>query len=68
VSEGLADVLGAEPPAAIAALPEADQRALVAVIEAALTRQSADLAESFSRTLRHIPFPLRGVVRKVLVG
>jgi hypothetical protein len=68
LSEDLAAVLGSAPPAAVAALPDADRRALVAVIEAALERQSADLAESFHRTLRHIPFPLRGVVKKVLIG
>lgn len=68
MSKELADVLGDEPPVAIAALPEADRHALVAVIEAARERQAADLAESFTRTLRHIPFPLRGVVKKVLIG
>jgi hypothetical protein len=68
LSRELAEVLGADPPAAVAALPEADRQALVAVIDAARARQSADLAESFTRTLRHIPFPLRGVVKKVLLG
>ena len=64
----LADLLGGEPPAGIAALPAADREQLAAVIEAARTKQGRDLAASFDATLKHIPFPLRGVVKKVLMG
>ena len=64
----LADVLGADPPPALAALSELDQQRLAEVITAARARQAADLAASFEATLRHVPFPLRGVVRRVLLG
>ncbi|MGH8860775.1 MAG: hypothetical protein ACRDVG_05995 [Jatrophihabitantaceae bacterium] len=64
----LEELLGAAPPAGVAALPEADRASLVALIRAARRRQSEDLAAAFDATLRHIPFPLRGVVKKVLVG
>lgn len=68
MTDRLAELLGAEPPAEIGALPPADREALVAVIEAAIARQRADLAASFHATLKHVPFPLRGVVKRVLVG
>jgi hypothetical protein len=66
--DGLAQVLGADPPAGVAALSDADRRALAAVITSARQKQSEDLAASFDATLKHIPFPLRGVVKKVLIG
>jgi hypothetical protein len=52
----------------VSALPDADRDALADVIERALARQRRELAASFDATLRHVPFPLRGVVRKVLLG
>ena len=52
----------------VAALPDADRRALAEVITSARQKQSDDLAASFDATLKHIPFPLRGVVKKVLIG
>jgi hypothetical protein len=58
---------GPEPPG-VSALPDADRDALADVIERALARQRRELAASFDATLRHVPFPLRGVVRKVLLG
>lgn len=64
----LTELLGAVPPPGVAALPESARGALAAVISSALERQGHDLAASFDATLRHIPFPLRGVVRRVLVG
>jgi hypothetical protein len=67
-AQRLAEVLGGVPPESVTALPEADRAALVEVIEAALARQADDLAASFDTTLRHVPFPLRAVVRKVLIG
>lgn len=65
---GLAELLGAEPPSGVAALPAADQQALIEVIEAAKRQQRNDLAASFTATLKHVPFPLRGVIKKVLLG
>lgn len=67
-SDDLTTHLGAAPPPGVAALAAADRQALADVIAGARRTQSADLAASFEATLRHIPFPLRGVVKKVLLG
>ncbi len=64
----LRQVLGSAPPDSVAALPAEYQAELVEVIEAALRRQSEDLAASFDTTMRHVPVPLRAVVRRVLLG
>lgn len=66
--EALATLLGGEPPAGIAALPAEDRAELAQVIAAARRKQADDLAASFRLTLRHVPFPLRGVVKRVLLG
>ena len=62
----LTQLLGAEPPAGIAALPASDRAELADVIAAARRKQGEDLAASFEATLKHIPFPLRLVVKKLL--
>lgn len=68
MADSLEQLLGAAPPAGVAALPDADRARLVTVIRAARHKQAADLEASFHATLKHIPFPLRGVVKKVLLG
>jgi hypothetical protein len=68
MADSLEQLLGAEPPAGVAALPAADRERLVAVIRTARRRQAADLEASFHATLKHIPFPLRAVVKKALLG
>jgi hypothetical protein len=64
----LSDLLGAAPPAGIANLPAQAQDDLAEVITAALASQSEHLRAAFHTTLRHVPFPLRAVVKRVLVG
>ena len=66
--KSLAELLGEEPPASIAALSEADRGALAAVIAEARRKQAGDLQDAFGEALRHVPFPVRGIVRKVLLG
>jgi len=61
-------VLGGAPPAGVAALPEAARAQLADLIEEARARQARTLEESFDATLRHVPFPARAIVRKVLLG
>ena len=68
MAESLEQLLGAAPPPGVADLPAADQDRLVEVIRAARRKQAADLEASFHATLKHIPFPLRGVVKKALLG
>ena len=67
-SQFLEQLLGATPPRGVDALPEPDRTRLVDVIRDARRRQAADLEASFHATLKHIPFPLRGIVKKALVG
>lgn len=68
MADSLEEIVGTPPPPGIAALPAADQAQLAAVIGSARRRQARDLEASFHATLKHIPFPLRGVIKKVLVG
>ena len=64
----LRDFLGAEVPEGISALPDAARDALTAVILDARARQARGLQEALGAALKHVPLPLRGIVRKVLVG
>lgn len=67
-AKDLADLLGAAPPASIAALPASARDDLAGVVADARRSQAAGLQEAFQEALRHVPFPVRGVVRKVLLG
>jgi hypothetical protein len=67
MADSLEQVLRAPLPPGIAALPEADRAQLAAVVAAARRRQTEDLAASFHATLKHVPFPLRAVIKKVLM-
>jgi hypothetical protein len=64
----LADLLGAAPPAGIAALAAADQQRLAELISAAREKQARDLEAAFAATLKHVPFPVRGLAKKMLLG
>jgi hypothetical protein len=68
MAESLEQLLGDPPPAGVAELSDDDRAELVAVITAARRKQAQDLEASFHATLKHIPFPLRGVVKRVLLG
>jgi hypothetical protein len=67
-TDGLRELLGSAPPDGVAALPDADRQELSEVIASALRRQDEQLAASFEATLRHVPLPLRPLVRRVLLG
>ena len=64
----LVQLLGGEPPAGITALGSVDQQRLVEIVSAARKKQSRDLAASFEAALKHVPFPVRGLVKKTLLG
>ena len=64
----LLELLGTEPPASIVALSDSDQARLVGVISGARKKQTRELAESFEAALKHVPFPVRGLVKKTLLG
>jgi hypothetical protein len=64
--ETLRDLLGAEPPAAVLALDATTRADLAEVITDARRDQARSFAEAFEATLQHVPFPVRGVVKRVL--
>lgn len=61
-------LLGDEPPPAVAGLDDAARTALADLVEDSRRRQAASLEQAFSASLKHVPFPVRGIVRKVLLG
>jgi hypothetical protein len=66
--EQLHQLLGEQPPPGVAALPAEDQARLAGLIAAAREKQRADLEAAFAATVRHVPFPVRGLARKMLLG
>jgi hypothetical protein len=64
--EALRELLGAEPPGAVLALDAVTRADLAEVIADARRHQARSLAEAFEATLKHVPFPVRGVVKRVL--
>jgi hypothetical protein len=64
----LRELLGAEPPASVAALDAGARAELVAVLRESRRKQARSLEDAFAATLRHVPFPVRGIVKKVLLG
>jgi len=64
----LRELLHAEPPAGVLALPEDARAELADLIADARRRQAKTLEEAFAATLKHVPFPVRGIVKKVLLG
>lgn len=61
-------LLDSEPPAAVLALDDEARAALADVLADSRRRQGASLEEAFTATLKHVPFPVRGIVKKVLLG
>ena len=66
--ERLRRALRAEPPAAVLALPEDARTALADLLEDAERRQEKALGDAFNASLKHVPFPVRGIVKRVLLG
>ena len=67
-SQRLRELLGAEPPATVVGLAAEHRAALADLIAGARGRQSHGLEQAFAATLKHVPFPVRGIVKKVLMG
>jgi tRNA A37 threonylcarbamoyladenosine modification protein TsaB len=59
--------LGATPPASVRALSADDQQRLADIITNARRKQAQDLVDSFDAALKHVPFPLRALVKKTLL-
>ncbi len=64
----LRELLGADPPASVLALDADDRAALAALLEDARQRQARTLEDALTATMRHVPFPVRGIVKRVLFG
>ncbi len=64
----LTDLLDDEPPAGVLALPEESQRRLAELVVAAREHQQRHSDQAVERALRGVPLPVRGIVRKALVG
>ena len=67
-SRALAAALGEDPPAAVGALPDDVLTHLAGQIEDASRRQAAAMEAGVKSALMGVPLPLRGVVRKALLG
>lgn len=64
----LRDALGDDLPAGLAALSDDALADLVAALAQAATAQAAALDDAIGHTLRFLPWPLNGIVRRILVG
>ncbi len=64
----LVKVLGDKPPAAISALPAETLARLADQIGKAKKQQAADMEKSVQKAIAGVPFAVRGIVRKALLG
>ena len=58
--------LGGDPPAALRALAPEHLHDLAEAVRAARRRQAAELAAAGDQAFKHVPWLLRGPIRKVL--
>ena len=68
VDRQLRELLDADPPESVTALDQPARTELATVIAEAKQRQTTSLAEAFDATLKHVPFPARKIVKKMLLG
>ena len=61
-------LLDGEPPATVLALSDTSLTELAELLEDSRRRQAKSLEQAFAATLKHVPFPVRGIVKKVLMG
>lgn len=66
MAKRLAEVLGETPPEDIRALSDERQQILADAVQQARRNQAAALAEAGEESLRYVPGPLRGAVRKAV--
>lgn len=64
----LAAVLGAAPPASVAALPAATLDRLTDQVRVAKKQLEDDTEESVRVAIAGVPFAVRGIVKKALLG
>lgn len=59
-------LLGADPPESVLALDPPALDELAEIITGALRQQAKDMQAAYDASMRHVPFPVRGIVKKVL--
>ncbi len=64
----LAAVLGATPPASVSALPPETLARLAEQVATAKKQQQVAMAEAIEVAIAGVPFAVRGIVRKALLG
>lgn len=64
----LAAVLGAEPPASVAALPADTLARLTAQIAASKRQHQVEMEASVQVAIAGVPFAVRGIVKKAVLG
>lgn len=67
IDQRLRTMLGTDPPESVSALPPDVLADLTGVITDARRTQAADLELAFDAALKHVPFPVRAIVKKVLL-
>lgn len=67
-SPSLTDLLAEPPPASVLALPAESQQRLAALLVGAREREKQQGDAAVERAIKGVPLPVRGVVRKALVG
>jgi hypothetical protein len=67
VDPALTRWLGERPPKSVAALDAESQARLAELIANARRKQAGDLEAAFEATLHHVPFPIRGLVKRTLL-
>jgi hypothetical protein len=66
--QALRTLLGADPPESVLALDASTRAVLAAAIADARRNQARSLAAAFEATFKQVPFPVRGIVKRVLGG
>lgn len=64
----LEDVLGGPPPDGVGALPDDVRRRLAGHVETARLRQTEAMSAAVDAAVRGVPLPVRGLVKKALLG
>ena len=64
----LKDQFGAPLPEGLSALSAAEAKDLASALVDAERVQTAELDRAIDHTLRFLPWPLNGIVRKILIG
>lgn len=67
VDHRLQKLLRAMPPSSVLALPVQAREELAQLIVDARRMQTDSLVAAFEATLKHVPFPVRGIVKRVLL-